>query len=197
MALPTGMTVGELEKSNMPPAQKTALRRWWDANKDSKMTQAKLHVAAAGQGVRAGGEALFVGGALGAVHAMSPTGLDVKKVPLDAVGGALAIVASIGMAHTEVGSDLRNAGTTALGIYAFRKTHDMVREVQIKKAGITPGGGAAIPAGIGPAISKVAGETDFNDMSNFNGSPRRSWGSSIVGADAGAEDPVVAAARYL
>lgn len=197
MALPTGMTVGELEKSNMPPAQKTALRRWWDANKDSKMTQAKLHVAAAGQGVRAGGEALFVGGALGVVHAMSPTGLDVKKIPLDAVSGALALVASIGMAHTEVGSDLRNAGTTALGIFAFRKTHDMTREIQIKKAGITPGGGAAIPAGIGPAISKVAGETDFNDMSNFNGSPRRSWGYSIVGADAGAEDPVVAAARYL
>jgi len=195
MAMPTGMTVGELEKT-MPPAQKTALRRWWDANKDSKMTQAKLHVAAAGHGVRAGGEALVVGGALGAVHALSPTGLDVKKVPIDAVGGALALVASIGMAHTEVGADLRNAGTTALGIFAFRKTHDMVREVQIKKAGITPGGGAAIPAGIGPAISKVAGETDFNDMSNFNG-PSRRWGSGIIGMDAGAEDPVVAAARYL
>jgi hypothetical protein len=196
MAMPTGMTVGELEKT-MPPAQKTALRRWWDANKDSKMTQAKLHVAAAGHGVRAGGEALFVGGALGAVHALSPTGLDVKKVPVDAIGGALALVASIGMAHTEVGADLRNAGTTALGIYAFRKSHDMVREMQIKKAGITPGGGAAIPAGIGPAISKVAGETDFNDMANFNGSGRRSWGSGIIGMDAGAEDPVVAAARYL
>ena len=160
------------------------------------MTQAKLHVAAAGHGVRAGGEALFVGGALGVLHAMSPTGLDVKKVPVDAVGGALALVASIGMAHTEVGADLRNAGTTALGIFAFRKTHDMTREIQIKKSGITPGGGAAIPTGLGTKISKMAGETDFNDMSNFNGAGRRR-SATINGPDIGAEDPVVAAARYL
>jgi hypothetical protein len=188
MAMPTGLTVGEIEKSNMPADVKSKMRQWWEANKDSKLTQAKLHVAAAGSGIRAGGEALFVGGLLGAAHAASPTGLDIKKVPIDAVGGALAIVASVGMAHTEVGSDLRNAGTTALGVFAFRKTHDMVREVQIKKAGITPGGGAAIPAGIGPAISKIAGEAPAS----------RSWGAGFTaGADAGAEDPVIRAARYL
>jgi hypothetical protein len=178
------MTIGELDKSTLPSATKSAMRRWWDQNKDSKLTQAKLHVAAAGQGVRAGGEALFVGGALGAAHALSPTGLDVKKVPVDAVAGALAIVASIGMAHTEVGSDLRNAGTTALGVFAFRKTHDMVREVQIKKSGVTPGGGAAMPKGIGPAISKIAGDYDNSGAGHF-------------GSDIGAEDPVVRAARYL
>lgn len=190
--IPTGLTVRELENSNMPAGTKSSLRKWWDANKDSKIVQAKLHVAAAGQGIRAGGEALFVGGALGAVHALSPTGLDVKKVPVDAVGGALAIVASVGLAHTEVGADLRNAGTTALGIFAFRKTHDMTREIQLKKAGITPGGGAATPSGIGPAISKVAGEAS----DNFNGSVRQKWGNGF-GSDPGAEDPVVRAARYL
>jgi len=191
MSLPGGLTVRELEGSNMPAATKSSLRRWWDENKDSKLVQAKLHVAAAGQGVRAGGEALFVGGLLGAAHAMSPTGLDIKKVPVDAVGGALAIVASIGMAHTEIGSDLRNAGTTALGVFAFRKTHDMTREIQLKKSGVTPGGGAALPKGLGTSMSKIAGEGDL-DQSGFNGS-----GTGFFGADAGAEDPVVRAARFL
>ncbi len=186
MSIPTGMTIGELEKSNMPAAAKSSMRRWWDANKDSKMVQAKLHVAAAGQGVRAGGEALFVGGILGVAHAMSPTGLDVKKVPLDAVGGAVAILASVGMAHTEVGSDLRNAGTTALGIFAFRKTHDMTREIQMKKSGITPGGGAALPSGLGQKISKIGAEGGGDWRSGFAGD-----------SDIGAEDPVVKAARYL
>ena len=142
-------------------------------------------MAAAGNGIRAGGEALYVGCLLGVAHAVSPTGLDVKKVPLDAVGGALAIVASAAMAHTEVGADLRNAGTTALGVFAFRKSHDMAREVQLKKSGITPGGGAAVPKGLGQSMSKIAGEES------------RSWGTGFFGADSGAEDPVIAAARHL
>ena len=212
MPLPTGLTIGELEKSSMPSAAKSSLRKWWDHNKDNKMTQAKLHAAAAGHGIRAGGEAVLVGGALGAVHALSPTGLDVNKVPVDGVIGAVALVGSIMMAHTEVGADLRNTATTALGILSFRKVHDMTRDMQIKKAGITPGGGAAIPPGIGAPISKIAGEYDpsdpamgamgyvsdqgFNKMSHFNG-PSRKWGTGFFGADSGAEDPVVKAARYL
>jgi hypothetical protein len=185
MATPSGMTIAEL-----PPAQRSQIGKWWDANKASKLAQAKLHIGAAGQAARTGGEALLVGGGLGVMHALSPTGLDVKKVPMDALGGGIALVGSVALAHTEVGSDLRNVAGTALGIFAFRKAHDMTREIQLKKSGATAGGGA-VPAGVGQKISKIAGEGDFGAEG------RRSWGTGFFGADAGAEDPVVAAARYL
>jgi len=199
MAIPSEMTVSEL-----PPAVRSIARRWFDANKDSAVARAKIHAAAGMSGLRAGGESLVVAGALGAAHALSPTGLDIKKVPVDAAFGAVALLASVGLATTEGGADLRNAGAAALAVFAFRKSHDVVRAIKLKQSGITPGGGAALPAGLGQPMSKIAGEGDYGqpyttnhtsfgfNQSNFNG-PR----TGFFGADVGAEDPIVKAARYL
>jgi hypothetical protein len=169
--LPGSLTVHELSESGMPEAQKSAIRRWYENAKggSSAMARAKLHAAAAGEGLRQGGESLLVGGMLGAAHVQLKTGLDVKKVPIDAVVGVLGLLGGAAMAHEQYGSDLRNAGAAGLAVFSFRKTYALLAEKK-KKAGGTPGG-------------TFTGE-DFNDQGNFN-------------SDIGAEDPIIAAARFL
>src|SRR3990172_9167545 len=128
--LPTSLTFKELSESGMPAAQKSAIRRWYESvsGGSSAMARAKLHAAAAGQGIRQGGEALLVGGLLGAAHVELKTGLDVRKVPVDAVVGVLGLLGGAAMAHEEFGVDLRNAGAAGLAVFSFRKTHDLLAE---------------------------------------------------------------------
>lgn len=144
-----------------------ALQKWFDHVKSgsSAMTRAKQHAVATGEGLRQGGEALLVGGILGAIHVEK--GLDHNKVPVDAAGGVALLVASVALAHEPMGVDLRNAGSTALGIYGFRKTYELLAEK--KRA-----------AGKLPAAPSIAGE----------------FAGESVGVDVGA-DPVVAAGRFL
>lgn len=61
------------------------------------------------------------GAALGALHAKLPTGLDIKKAPLDLIGGAIAVAVS-GAMHTKVGRSVHAIGDRAVSIYAFRST---------------------------------------------------------------------------
>lgn len=170
MSVPSNLTFAEMQASNLPPAQKSAIRRWYEhvQSGSGAMARAKIHAAAAGNAIRAGGESLLVGGLLGALSVELPTGLDYKKVPIDAAGGALALAAGVAMAHEEFGADLRNAGACALGIFGYRKTQDLLAEKR-RQQGKTPGFMAA--------KAQTTAHGDF-------------------GAESG-EDPIVTAARML
>lgn len=161
---------------------KSAIRKWYEAMVPSSrhMERAKLSLTAGGEALRGGGEGLVVGGILGAIHASMPTGLDVKVpvggkswiVPTDALlalvalGGSAAAPSVDGLAS--VGTELRNTGVAAAGVFAFRKTGDWI---SAKRA-----------AAGKPAYSALSAHGE-------NG--------SIWSADAGVEDPIVAAARKL
>ena len=169
MSVPSTLTVGEME--GLPSAQKSAIRAWYDRVKSggNMAAKAKAVASSGAHGMRAGGESLLMGGILGAASVELKTGLDYKKVPVDAVVGVLGILGSVGLAATEgaeYSADLRNSGAAALAIFSFRKTQDLLAEKKRKKGGV-PGFEAA---------KQVAahGESDF-----------------------GEEDPIIAAARFL
>ncbi len=162
--VPAGLTFQSMAQSGLPAKEQGAIRRWFERVKDgnteqSKMALAKLHVKAAGEGLRSGGEALLVGGALGAIHAQLPGGLDYKKVPVDAVAGAVLLAAGAVGAQMEVGKDLQNAGAAALAVFAFRKSNDLIVEAKLRAIGFAvPAGGspgAVRPGNIGFAIGKT------------------------------------------
>ena len=189
MSVPSMITYDSMAKAGLPPAVKSQVRQWYERTLngggetyESKIALAKLHARAADEGLRAGGESLLVGVILGTVHAHSRTGLDIKKVPVDVVAGVIGLVAGTFAAQEEVGKDLANAGAACLAIFAFRKSHDIVSEIELKRSGVTAGGGASTgqikmsKASFG-ADPKIPG---MRRISNFGG-----------------EDPVVAAARGL
>jgi hypothetical protein len=182
------ITYDNLAKAGLPAQTKTSIRQFYEqhlANGRDPIALAKLHANAAGQGLRAGGEAILVGGVLGAAHAHLRGGLDVKKVPIDAVAGVLGIVAGTFAAQEEVGKDLANAGAACLAVFSFRKTQDLVAEIKLKQSGITPGGGATTNQ---IKISKAQFGAEHESYG---------WASgSEVAGDFG-EDPVVTAARGL
>lgn len=65
------------------------------------------------------------GAALGAAHAMLPTGLDVGKAPIDGIAGVLgALVAS--RIRGKVGRSLNAISGHALSVYAFRSTAKLI-----------------------------------------------------------------------
>ena len=173
--LPTQISVAAL-----PPAQKSAIRRWYDQVKDggagSALARAKMHASAGGHAIRAGGEGLIIGAALGAAHAELPHGLDFNgKIPIDAAFGATALAASIALAGEETHHDLRNAGATAVGIFSFRKVHDFVAAKKAAK-GDVPG-----------SVAKKAGAATDKAKAAVHGEDDADYG----------EDPIVAAARFL
>jgi len=156
----------------------SSLRRFYDKYMGTQFApRAKHHLTVGGEALRAGGESLIVGSALGAIHASMPTGLDIKVsgktaakpvyLPADAVVAAIGLIGSAAMGPNDaVGTDLRNSGAAAASVFAFRKTADYIAGMRSKKNQ--------------PAYSALSahGEND--------------WAS-----DAGAEDPIVAAARHL
>jgi hypothetical protein len=89
----------------------------------------RQHIEKAAGVVRQGGESLVVGGLLGALATqrsldyavkLSPT--NTLSVPIDGAVGALALAASMVPSLKEVHEDLKNAGSAALAVAAFRKT---------------------------------------------------------------------------
>lgn len=194
MAIPSMITFQSLANSNMPAEQKSAIRRWYESSMGpgggNTYALAKLHAKAGLEGVRSGGEAIVTGSILGTMHAMLPTGLDVKKVPMDAVLGVAGLAAGAVLAQEEIGPDARNVGAAALSIFAFRKTHDLVREVRIKRSGV--GAGAAVN-GIGNKIGKAS----FAGEEGMQGPGGLRYNVGQGQADIGAEDPVMRAARNL
>ncbi len=177
----------------LPPHLRSQVRTWYSRlanhSPDTVAQLAKQHVSAGVQGVRATGEAAVVGSLLGAFHAMNPTGLDMKvpgtsvKVPLDAAGALLGLVAGVAAttAPHGLGSSLHSAGAACAAIYGFRQTNDLVAKLKLQRSGITPGGGASVGS---VTISK----------SSFGGEAGVGWaaGSRFEG-----EDPILKLARDL
>lgn len=137
-SLPSNLTVKELEESGAPGVSN--IKRWFESAKgaSSAMARARLHAAAAGKMMRQGGESLLAGGLLGAVSVYNKTGLDVKKVPIDAVIATLGLVGGAALAHEEFGVDLGNTGAAAASVFAYRKTQGFLAE-KVRAKGQTPG----------------------------------------------------------
>lgn len=100
------------------------------------MTRAKNHVEALAHGVRAGGESIIVGGALGAIEAQRGS-LDVvlsktnakAVLPIDGALAAVGLIGGIAMGGDGVhgpSEDLRNAGAAAAAVFSYRKTKEFV-----------------------------------------------------------------------
>lgn len=177
--LPPSMTIHELSESGAPAGQISAIQRWYESVKggSSAMARAKLHAAAAGEGLRQGGESLLVGAMLGAMDTELKNGLDIKgKVPADAVVGVAGLLAGAAMAHTPYGVDLRNAGGAGLAIFGYRKTRQLLSEKK-RQSGKKPGYEQT-----SDKLFEAAGEGMYNPGAT---------------QDIGAEDPIIAAARLL
>lgn len=138
--------------SNLPGHQKSALARLVErvGGPGAALSRAKAHAMATGNAVRQGGESVVVGGLLGVAHVELKGGLDVKKVPVDAVGGAACLIAGVALAHEEYGRDLTNAGAAALSVFAFRKTAEFAAKKKLERGAGAPGG-------------RIAGEDYFAD----------------------------------
>lgn len=116
---------------------------------------------------RKGTEALGTGAALALVHVETEGGLDKFGIPVDGVGGAIALIGSAFFPNSEVSPDARDIGADALTVWSFRKTTDLLVEKRISN-------GKAVPRHLSPA-NRIEGEN-----------------SGSAG-----EDPIVNAARAL
>jgi len=172
----TDLVYDSIASSNMPYREKSIVRRMFD----------KMSEVGGGYGahprdmmdhsinaVRQSGEAVITGAALAAIHIERDGGLEFRKVPLDLAIAVTAIAASVVMPR-ETTRDAANIGGTALGIYTFRKTADMLAAKKLARGG-TPGGSK-------PG-SKVHGDYEDADCDDSD---------SDVG-----EDPIDVAARNL
>jgi hypothetical protein len=63
---------------------------------------------------------------LGFLHATLPRGLDSIGTPIDAASGVMAALASVVLRDKDYSRELLNVGSQNLGIFAFRKTHDLI-----------------------------------------------------------------------
>lgn len=151
-----------VESSNMDHSTKSTMRKWLDSMRSgvSITTRAKSHVAAAGQGVRLGGEAMLMGGLLGIAHCEMKNGLDIKgKTPIDLITGLAGLAGGVVFAHEEFGRDLTNAGGVALGVFMFRHAYGITAS-RAKKAGKRVGGTFAGDLDDASDASSMAGEFD-------------------------------------
>jgi len=177
----------------MPSQMRTMVNRWFKENvvqDRDPIALAKLHAAAAVEGVRDQGVAGMTGLGLGAIHALSPTGLDVKipgtthKVPADALAAGIGFLGSIGAATAPhgMGKVVGTMGTTAMGVFSFRTMNDLIVKMQQKKTGATQ------------ASQRIISKASFNGEGGWaDGSvPRAKAAQHFHG-----EDPVLAVARTL
>lgn len=151
------MSAMTLFRSSSPAGGKSTLRKLYESTMDYG-ERARSTLVASGGALRQGGESLIVGGILGAAHVELPTGLDIHgKIPLDAVVAGMGLLGSVFLAKDEVHNDLRNAGSAAAAVFAFRKTHDLLEEKK-KQRGETPGSTAGKAPATTPATASHSGE---------------------------------------
>jgi hypothetical protein len=123
----------------------------------------KSHLTHQVGAVRQGAGSLATGAFLGIANAELPHGLDsigTHKLPIDGVGGAIALLGGAALAaHGTgfgLGNDIRNAGATALGIYGFRKGHDFHAERKLRIGRRAPGGARPVAHGEDPILAAAA-----------------------------------------
>ena len=114
----------------------SAITKWFEKMKGGGSNlyhDHKAHIEKAAGVVRQGGESIVVGGLLGALATQRSLDYTVKlsptntiNVPIDGAVGALALAASMVPSLKEVHQDLKNAGSAALAVAAFRKTQTLM-----------------------------------------------------------------------
>lgn len=77
--------------------------------------------------VRRTGVSIVNGVLMGILHSTLPRGLD-TGVPIDAVTGVWASIAGV-VSTSEHAQELQTLGAQNLGIYSFRKTHELLANV--------------------------------------------------------------------
>ena len=163
MKQPTDMIV--FDNSVRPSSSPSAIRKWGDTLTGGhitpmlRMTEQKVgvgHLAAFLHTIRATGESSMVGGMLGVVSAMG--GLDRGGVPVDLAASAVQNALGVALAHSEFGTTLRTGGSTAMGIFAFRKVEEWLgaRKKSSNIAGDTFQG-ETIDVGADPIVEAAKG----------------------------------------
>ncbi len=142
------LVMRSIANSNMAPHEKSAIRRFLDKNMRSVgIGSVRGHMTHGAHALRAGAEATFIAGL---AHASLKHGLDADakgEIPMDGIAG-LVLLGSAAYAggFSESAHDLRNMGSTLLGISVFRKSNEWVAAKRRAK-GLPVGG-------------KMAGEID-------------------------------------
>lgn len=167
------LVMRSIANSNLPTHEKSAIRRFLDKNmRTAGIGNVRGHATHAGHALRAAGEAAVVAGLAGLAHASLKHGLDADakgEIPMDGIGGLVLLGASAyAGGFTEGAHDLRNAGSTLLGISIFRKSSEWVAAKRRAKG---------LPVG-----AKIAGEIDEGVYESGMGNE---------------EDDIVSAARRL
>lgn len=156
--------IADVQASNLPAKEKSAITsliarvRGGTASLSGAAARAKMHMAAGGQALRQGGEAGVVGGLLGVLHAEKGLDMNVKghSVPVDGVVAAVALAGSVALAHEEFGPDLRNAGSAALSILAFRKGAELWAKKRGKAVPSLSAHGEDVEFGFDDPIAAIA-----------------------------------------
>jgi hypothetical protein len=146
--------------------------------------------------VRSTAESGLIGGALGAAHAAMANGLDyvVKPaqaagaiptapgqplspakealtIPIDGVAAILGLGGSIAMAHEDgISDDLRNVGSAALAVFAFRKGADLMA-AKMRKDGKASGGTVPSAKSLVHSMMTAHGEFGFGAEGSTSGDP--------------------------
>lgn len=112
------------------------ITRWFEQMKGrgSNLYHAhKGHIEKAAGVGRQAGESLVVGGILGAIatqrsldYAVKISPTNTLSVPIDGAVGVLALAASMVPSLKEAHDDLKNAGSAAVAVAAFRKTQQLM-----------------------------------------------------------------------
>ena len=108
------------------------ISKWFEQMKGKSVSvygHHRHHIEKAAGVVRQGGESVVVGGLLGALATQRSLDYSVKvsatntlNIPIDGAIGLAALAASMVPSLKEVHQDLKNAGSAALAVAAFRKT---------------------------------------------------------------------------
>ena len=134
------MVFEHLVHSKLPRQDKSLLRHWFDKATDGRVTAkaeehgiVSSHVFSAVEALRGGGEGGALGFGFGVLSSMKL--LDIGGIPVDGVTAGLALLASIGLSHTEIGTDFRNIGIAAVAVYGFRKGEALFSEKKLQVSG--------------------------------------------------------------
>lgn len=119
------------------------ITKWFEHMKSkgvSSFHSHKSHIVKAGNVGRQAGESLVVGGLLGALATQRSLDYSVKvsagttlNVPIDGAIGVAALAVSMVPSMKDVHEDLKNAGSAALAVAAYRKTQVLLNT---KKAAV-------------------------------------------------------------
>jgi hypothetical protein len=147
--------------SRISPSEKTHIRRYWEsiaprASALAARVQRGLgissHVARTGtQALRAGGEAVLLGGALGVLDGKLAGGLDQQvnlfggfTVPIDAAAGVAGFAASMVPSLAPVSEDLCRVGVVGAASYAQRQAKAWAQNAAGAGAGTGAGGATGV-----------------------------------------------------